>query len=616
MTYQVRHTRTVPFERLKIRSSFRRAYSQPKNGERVQPIVPRTFSRPFDPPQNVLPPAKVVVGWDTETLDGQFRMYADSTGFVYTGNSLPELVTELVRRKRHRSLNVAFNLRYDAQALMTLLSRDTQLDIHLLGEAYEDDLKIEYIPRKLLTITQNKRSIRFYDIYQFYFSSLDKASQKYLNRTKLEMSYDDLSRPEYWERNISKIAEYCVQDAVLTRDLGILAQDMYRKIGLDFSSPISTASLAEQFAIRYSTVPRYSFPQLQRAAYYSYGGGWFETHKRGYFEETTKTDIVSAYPAAMETLPDISAGTWKISEKRLPESDFGIALVRIRSLKGSIHHMPSLLKGLIVYPFSDWHYRYITLENADFLEYWELAEIEYVKVYSFYPDDDYRPFAYIRRLFDERARLKAVGDARQLALKILINSTYGKLIQNVEERDEKGVYKVGNLFLPIYASYITDRTRRQVFGRVLEEELDPIAFATDSILEEGKASGKGSGLGSWDVEKRGELIMVGTGVYEMFDGKSYDTHTRGFRLPKGQTLRETLENAGNKSSLEIQEVKPISLGQLYSFSKRFAQNRLNQWVSFGKRLSLNFDRKRKWQSQFQGARDVLKSVSTSSPLHF
>src|ERR1700722_18500373 len=56
-----------------------------------------------------------------------------------------------------------------------------------------------------------------------------------------------------------------------------------------------------------------------------------------------------------------------------------------------------------------------------------------IKVLEGMPDPDFRPFAWVQGLFDERARLIKIdpNDVTAIVIKLVLNSLYGKLAQYV-----------------------------------------------------------------------------------------------------------------------------------------------------------------------------------------
>ena len=91
--------------------------------------------------------------------------------------------------------------------------------------------------------------------------------------------------------------------------------------------------------------------------------------------------------------------------------------------------------------------------------------------------------------------LKKEKNQLERAIKIILNSMYGKTAQRVNNQ-------MGNLFNPVIGSYITGFARAQLYKFVKDHQLekDVVAFATDSIACRKKITGL-------DSEKLGEMKL-------------------------------------------------------------------------------------------------------------
>ncbi len=551
---------------------------------------------------------------DTETIDGKAKMLCDSNSETLDMICFNDFISFIEKHQYYNSVNMFFNLKYDAQAILTYLDDLTLTDLHLLGKATYDDIKIQYIPKKKLSIRFNKKLYKFYDIFQFYYQSLNEASKRYFGEKKIDIDLTRINDPLFWESNYEKINKYCIKDSVLCRKLGLLAQQQYNELGLDFNNPISTASLSEQFAFRYRRVPTYSLPDMMEFGYFSYGGGWFEQFKRGYFPQITKLDINSAYPFVMSQLPDISEGYWELFDKNIDDCKFGFVLCKIRSKPAYIQPLQVSFKGSIKNPITDWHYRYITVDAYKLYLEHELCDIIPIDFALFYPRTDYKPFGHLASFYERRKFYKDQDDNRQQAFKILMNSLYGKTTQLIEINDEDWTLKAGQMFLPVYASYITDGTRLQVLKYILKHDIDPIAVYTDCIIAEDLPSVNDSRLGGWATEVKGEMLAIGCGVYSIRNGDTEYSHIRGFHKSSKGKLFSLTENNLTKNSIPMDIVRPLGLGEFIRNYKSTNENALNQWLEFPKQININFDTKRMWNDSFTNCSDLLSRHIDSRPI--
>ncbi len=591
----------------------RRLYAIPKDHSIHEFPKETTFGQIGVYPQNRLPIQKPILGLDTETIEGKCRLLCDSKGNSLDMFKLSDFLEFIELHEYNKTINLFFNLHYDAQSILTYLPNEILFDLHIFNEVVYDDITIRYIPRKKLSFRYNKKNYHFFDIFQFYLTSLDKASAKYIGERKIEFDLTQINDPQFWIDNYTEIIEYCVKDAVLCGKLGRLSKAQYNKLGLDFNSPISSASMAEQFAIRYRSIPRYSLPFIQEYGYYSYWGGWFEQFRRGYFEQAYKPDMNSAYPAVMSQLPDISQGVWELHTTNLEDCTFGFVFVKIRSNYNYIQPLPTAWTGSLKFPVLDWHYRYLTVDEYRYYRDNELAEMIIIDVALFFPYTDYKPFAYMESFYKRRLEMKKDEDPRQLPLKIMMNSTYGKLIQMIEVVKENWKLVAGQMFLPVYASYITALTRLELLKFVHKRDIKPIAFYTDCVVMEDNPNVNSTQLGGWNIENKGEMIAIGCGVYSIRDGDKESSHIRGFHRSSDRSLFNLVEANLSRSYIPMDIVKPISLGEFIRRFKDTSENMLNEWINFPKQINLNFDSKRIWENDFTNAKDLMSRNMDSKP---
>ena len=552
---------------------------------------------------------------DTETINGKAKMLCDANGYTLSLKGFHDFTDFIERNEYHKTVNMFFNLKYDAQAIMSYLDDATLFDLHIFNKATYEDIKIRYIPKKKLTLTFNKKTYKFYDIFQFFYTSLNKASLKYLGETKLDFPIKSINDPQFWIDNYAQIKEYCIQDAKLCGKLGVIAQTQFNEMGLDFNNPVSTASLAEQFAIRYRRVPTFSLKFVHKFGYFSYWGGLFEQYKRGYFEQVSKGDINSAYPYIMNSLPDLAEGEWEFHDKNIEDCNFGFVFVKIRSKKAYVQSLQTMWTSSIKYPVLDWHYRYLTLLEYKFYLDNEICDMNVIDFMLFYPRTDYKPFSYMKSFYDRRRILKEDTDSRELALKILMNSTYGKYIQMIEIIDQDWRIQAGQMFLPIYASYTTSGTRLQILKYLLKHDIDPIAIYTDCIIAEDMPKVNSTSLGGWSEQSKGEMVAIGCGVYSIRDGDKESSHIRGFHESKDRSLFNLIENNREKRIIEMNIVRPLGLGELIRRYKSSSENYLNEWLKFPKHIDINFDKKRVWNDRFKDCNDMLKRNINSQPIN-
>jgi hypothetical protein len=327
-------------------------------------------------------------------------------------------------------------------------------------------------------------------------------------------------------------------------------------------------------------------------------GGRFEVFKRGYFPELYKYDLHSAYPHVMRSLPDLDTGYWRLKEEYDEEADLAFVLAKVESIQSYIQPLHYKIANLVTFPHMKAHYRILTKPELDLIADYNLATVKVVNGWHFYDSSGNRPFEMIKDLYDWRKDLKSTDDPREHVIKILMNSIYGKTIQIDVKRRPNPTYRVGNLFLPVYASQITAKTRTTLIRECLERDISPIAFFTDAIVFEDPVNLKDEGLGTWSLEKRGEGVILGSGVYTIRKGEDVDTKLRGFKTSHSTDLFKLLEANKNKTHIPQFNRRPVTLGELVHRFMGASKVELNHWMCREKRISVNFDRKRIWERDF------------------
>ena len=120
---------------------------------------------------------------DTETYNGNIYLIADSEG-RFLDKITPESCLKFLFSKRYQGTwNFFYNIGYDAEVILKLLGEGQNLyKANGKLEFKLGEWKIKYIPNKILAIRKGHHSTVFFDIAQYYHSSLANAYQKNIGR--------------------------------------------------------------------------------------------------------------------------------------------------------------------------------------------------------------------------------------------------------------------------------------------------------------------------------------------------------------------------------------------------------------------------------------------------
>lgn len=256
----------------------------------------------------------------------------------------------------------------------------------------------------------------------------------------------------------------------------------------------------------------------------SYFGGWFEIFAHGIIPgRSWSYDINSAYPYIIASLPCLQHGQYYSGRGNPRAGDNSLCLVRARVFTkhqvsensdsdnlgtypiGAMLHRDH--SGRIARPFATegWYWKH-ELDAA--VDARVVNHVEYLQWQAYDPCDCPPPLADVADLYQQRLNVDKKSPLGK-ALKLLINSIYGKFAQSV------GNPKYGN---PIYASLITAGCRTMILNAIATHPKgasNVLMVATDGIyfLDRHPSLSLSSKLGAWEEESHDNLCLYKPGVY-------------------------------------------------------------------------------------------------------
>lgn len=430
-----------------------------------------------------------IAALDSETADGDiFALgvyYADSEEYreiVKTDETISglDVLNFLTSKGMRNTINVWFNLNFDANVVLKALPRENLQDIRihnsteftLDGKTFE----ITYIPKKCLRISDgNGNSYDHYDASQFtYAGGLEDSAEAWLGvddgkeNDDVDVERfglnDDGNPNDYIAEKESKIRRYLRVDCRLTAEI---FEEIVRTAENDvdpaipFGKPFSTGYVAADYIRNRSEYkPGYSSEAVQSAAWKTYRGGRFEVVKRGHVGDVAGPDINSAYPAVMSELPDPSTLEWTLygeGNRRRDISDLSLADVRdfdygFLKVRVTTDADRPVQPFAVKNPGEGGRVEYPAVDDA---EIWVLKDIfEYAEAEGFITDYDLQtavlgretdatkyPFGFFKDLYDRRKTLEDNDRGRPAKLlKIVMNSIYGKTCQTTVNHVEPGEF--------------------------------------------------------------------------------------------------------------------------------------------------------------------------------
>ncbi|UYL65052.1 MAG: hypothetical protein OBKJMPBA_00020 [Methanophagales virus PBV304] len=569
-----------------------------------------------------------IVGWDTETFRGYARIIANSTSqylFIEKQKVSDEIFTQILRfltSKKWRGTHGFFwNIDYDFFAIIKYAGEDFARELYENGEAEFGKWKISYIPKKAFSITENKHTYDFFDLYQFYNTSLEYASQKYLREGKLidlverERLNDDI---KYWNEHFRKIVEYCIKDCELTAKLGVLLKDTL-KYNIKFipTKYISKAYISKEYFRRHTRIPTApDFPKIvNELALLAYYGGRFEITQRGYIGKCSLIDINSSYPYAMTFLKSYPKDAWVITDDIKYEDTHGFYKIKVNTKDNAyITPFPFRFKERVIFPKGEF-ITYATKEEI--LAYEHDADIEIIGGVEARGEGEFFLKPVVEHLYEWKKKAKG-NEMEYMLVKILLNSIYGAFYEK-QKRGE--IYLTGKLFSPPYATLITAIGRINLYKEAKRYGHRLVGMATDSILVYGKAdTPTNKKLGGWSFEDEGDTYVLMSGIYKI-GGKIRMRGIAVRKVGKIQTphgefndIFDYIKAYPQLTQYKITHERPVKLGEVLTHTKLRKWEDLNVWIKAERTIDINGDVKREWHDLFANGEDFLSRTISSDPI--
>ena len=564
---------------------------------------------------------KAVRGIDTETLDGYVRLIADDTGRYTDVEDIDTLLEWLTYKPYRSTTNFFYNVQFDFDSIVKYLDADLLHDlVYNLSVVYGDH-KIKYIPKKGFTITKSGHTYQFYDLAQFYETSLEKAGLDYTGMQKNEQELDRVMiglSPEYWEDWYEEIRAYCIQDCRITAALGELLQDeVLKTTEIVPKKWTSKATLAKQYFRRTCQIP--DIMKIPRAVlefcFNAYHGGRFEVLERGACGHCTTIDINSAYPYEISRLIDVTKGVWKRVYELSDIAYYGFYLAKVNVKYSDIGPLAFNLYNTVVYPVGEW-VAYFTKEELEAVA--QHGRYQVIQGFEFYPDEIVYPFKdAVQTMYDRKATVPKKSYQYKLYKKIL-NSGYGSFYEKYKLKN--GRWQTGLMFNPIYACLITAFVRLEMYNTMMKYKDQAISAATDGIILKGDIQYDPSNvLGEWSYDGAGDCFILRSGIYSIGD----EMKQRGviqqkfYETPYGDyvNLFDYIRDKPYLKKYPVLNHRPVHLSEAIKHHKVHTKEDINVFSDHTIAFDLNTDVKRIFSMSDITGGELLNNNITSMPLY-
>lgn len=373
--------------------------------------------------------------------------------------------------------------------------------------------KTEYHPKHNSTA---KTTVQIFDVFSFFMCSFIKAYKDLVGPLPDIINTGKAARKTFALADWDAIHEYWAVEIQLLKELGIELRRRVFNAGLRIRQWHGPGALAS-YALTAHGMKSHMMvgpDAVREAARYGYAGGRFELFKVGRIQGPIYgVDINSAYPHAISMLPSLQGGEWRHVTNPEKVTRFGIYKVSLHRGNG-FDSSPSPLfhrdrQSNISFPWisEGWYWSpeaWIAKQSGGVIsEGWEFV------------GSGNRPFEWITDMYAQRREWKQRGISAQLALKLCMNSMYGKLAQRV------GWNETSKRLPPFHqlewAGWVTSYVRARLYSVMARIPFDRlIAVETDGIYTTMQPDrlgiSDGSALGEWEVTEYEEILYVQSGL--------------------------------------------------------------------------------------------------------
>lgn len=510
-----------------------------------------------------------------------------------------------------------------------LVSTNLDFDFYsIFMPKYQAEFKPLYRDSKL--ITAEFRNILFIDSLNYAKISV-KEQGKIVNIPKMELPDYIKERRNPIKAELKYIEQYCMNDSIITYTFMNYLQSSFKDLGCKLKYTISSTSM-DLYKRKYlDTTILQPFKFVINEMRKGYYGGRTEVFKCGLVKNLYYYDFNSMYPSVMcEEYPNPNF----LQLKNNPSIDIlkyeGLSLCEIEHENNlDIPFLPFKDKeGKLLFPvgkFKGW-YSHNELRYSLELGY----KIKLIK--SYYYLKNFYPFkSFVENLYPLRIKYKLENNKMEYAIKILLNSLYGKFAQRTETsniihcdkfvlkpsikeygliEDTDFIYykedldKIPLFVNPILSIYTTAKARIKLYEKFKQFGFENIYYCdTDSIITS-KFIPSSLQLGELKLERYIESAVLVKPKFYLIDSeikiKGVKEHSQEIfnKILNGEVINEEQfikfktairsKEEYKKGKLEINEIIEIQKSISIEDNKRIWNKNFNQnEIQISKPLIIN-----------------------------
>lgn len=504
-------------------------------------------------------------GWTDQHSYHRYMLLQNSKGDYIaapelgTRECLALLLKAATANPKH--IHIIFGGGYDATMILKDMPLELRQELARDGETNwyvpptetgrGNSYRIKYIPHKWLEIWgfdwhhRKPAYLKIYDVMTFFQSSFMKALESRDLEVPNVIASGKAGRSTFTYDDIDEIKLYCQMELELLVELAVTLRDEFDEAGIYVTQFHGPGAVAGALFKEHNLIDHKSDTPLviEQAAQRAYFGGRFEQFRAGHFAQKVYVyDIKSAYPDKMRALPSLAGATWRRTDDYHGQA--GVWFCTYEDPAGDLlapHPIPWRGKGGVVgFPASHagawlWHF-----------EAKHASEVHYG--YELILASEEKPFAYVESMYTLRQKWKKMGLGGERALKLGLNSGYGKLAQRIGGNELYGGRPKWHQIE--WAGMITSATRAQLWEAISQAPDKIIAVETDSIASTVPLDlDVGEELGQWDLKIYDWMTYIQSGIY--FTSATYEEN--GIRY-ESEHASKSKSRGIDVTKLDYQEV--------------------------------------------------------------
>lgn len=469
-------------------------------------------------------------GWTDNDLEHRYMLLQNSTGSYISAPQLGtiECLNFILKTgtENPNKIHVIFGGGYDVTHILrdlteeqrTTLNEENKVEFSVpaMGNLPKNRYRIEYIPHKWFTVRgyswrlRKYVTVKIFDVMTFFQTSFINALESRKIEVPEIIKSGKASRSDFTYSDIQEIIEYCNMELQMLVELCTTLRNEFDEAGIPVTQwhgpgAVATAAFKMHGVLEHKTEPPLHIEQILQRAYF---GGRFEQFKAGHYDGKVYVyDINSAYPDKIRNLPSLAGATWKRVSTYSGNPGVYLASYHDQSgISGAAYPLPWRARnGNVAFPAHNkavwvWHFE---AEHATSIEYG----------YELVTGSDIKPFSWVAEAYDLRKKWKAEGRGGERALKLMLNSLYGKTAQRIGGTPDKNGGRPPWHQLE-WAGMITSATRAQIWEAVSQAPDKIIAVETDSVASMVPLDlDIGDDLGQWEYSEHDWMTYIQSGVY-------------------------------------------------------------------------------------------------------